>query len=109
MKRELQPPPGWQARLDRLMAIYERACNELRAATGMPAVIARQKARVAYRQIQALLALRPPARSMQSETMFADLERQVALEAERQRALAPSNDNGTGASKERDPNNGTVR
>lgn len=115
----IAPRPGWQARFDRLTAIYNRACAELGRATGMPELIAQAKCRVAYRQIQALLAMRPPARAVERETktMFADLQRQVTLEAQRQHGIAlireapfcvtaSSNDNGQGASTEKEKANG---
>lgn len=105
----MSPPPGWQERLDRLVAIYNRACAELLKVTGKRELIAQQKCRVAYRQIQALLAMRPPARAAERTNMFADLERQIALESARQRASAPSNDNGHGAEQQERETNGTVR
>lgn len=104
----IAPPPGWQERLDRLLAIYDRACSEFAQAHGKRELIAEKKVRIAYRQIQALLALRPPARAREQANMFAELERQVAVEAQRQRATAPSNDNATASQQERETNNGNA-
>lgn len=91
----MRPPPGWQVKVDRLMAIYDRANIELSSSKGLRRVLAETKVKVAYRQLEKLMAMRPPARviSDSARDMFAALEQQVTVEAARQRATASSNDN----------------
>lgn len=52
----MMPPPGWQQRLDRLLAIYDRAWTQFQA--GEQTALAERKIDCARRQLAALLALR---------------------------------------------------
>lgn len=101
-----QPPPGWAARVAWLRAIIDRAEAQILAAAlhGGPTLVAEQKRMVAYRNLDALMAMRPkpppapPRRSgtfeitIESRSMFVALEHQVNAEAARQRALRKSFD-----------------
>lgn len=109
-----RPPPGWVERVGWLLAIIDRAEAEIGVAAlhGTPTLVAEQKRIVAYRQLDALMAQRPPLatrprRPMVKATiqiperarrMFAALEDQINVEATRQRALRTSNDNAASAS-----------
>ena len=118
------PPPGWADKCRWLRAIVARAEEQIRMAAlfGGPTLIAEQKRAVAYRNLDALMAMRPPVPmtrtvqtrgavrvSEQARRMFGELEMQINVEAARQRASRTSNDNAASASQqERVKAHGTI-
>lgn len=111
-----KPPPGWVEKVGWLRGIIDRAEAEIGVAALQcrPSLVADQKRMVAYRQLDALMAQRPPLAtrprkpmikatiqiSERARRMFASLEEQINVEATRQRALRTSNDNAASASQQ---------
>jgi hypothetical protein len=82
---ESSPPPGWAEKVGWLRSIVDRAERQIETAAreGGPTLVAEQKREVAYRNLEALMAMRPRL-PLTGTALTQSLADQCKAETERQ-------------------------